>query len=139
MFLIFFYDVNNKRNMDPFLRFLSLIKVPFAAAHPYQLPIQITPPPPRTLNQILRPPKNSVFSMHEPGGIKRQFTHRFKNVKYDKTKIQLCTNRGKVPLFPSMNSRTIIFLASLLSSYRWNKEKLYSWLVNSSFVGNLIW
>ena len=26
--------------------FLSLIKVPFAAAHPYQLRIQVTPPPP---------------------------------------------------------------------------------------------
>ena len=41
--------------MDPYLRefvgnktlfygFLSLIKVPFAAAHPYQLPIQVNPP-----------------------------------------------------------------------------------------------
>ena len=28
-----------------------------------------------------------------------------------KTKIKLCINRGKVPLFPSMNSRTIILLA----------------------------
>ena len=28
-----------------------------------------------------------------------------------KEKIKLCINRGKVPLFPSMNSRTIIFLA----------------------------
>ena len=56
LFVIFFYDFNNKRNMDPFLRefmgnktlfygFLSLIKVPFAAAHPYQLPIQVTPTP----------------------------------------------------------------------------------------------
>ena len=58
LFLNFFYHVNNKRNMDPFLRefvgnktlfygFLSLIKVPFAAVPPpppppppYQLPIQ---------------------------------------------------------------------------------------------------
>ena len=56
LFLKKFYDVNNKRSMDPFLWefvgnktlfyiFLSLIKVPFAAAHPYQLPIQVTPPP----------------------------------------------------------------------------------------------
>ena len=56
LFLNFIYDANNKRNMDPFLRefvgyktlfygFLSLIKVPFAAAHPYQIPIQVNPPP----------------------------------------------------------------------------------------------